>query len=166
MKITLRKAHISDATGIAAMHYASFKKGHEGLMEADFLNTLSKEEFIKRWEEKLAEQKELVCVAEDSQSNIIGMTSFLLKPEEQAAEGLRFYVHPDYWRQGIGKQLAKFILERIKATGFKTVYGWVLKTNPKSRAFYEALGASMVKAEERINEKLNGTPEIKYQLTL
>ena len=59
----------------------------------------------------------------------------LAQPEELYA----LYVHPDYFRRGIGTQLAQTVARRLVQDGMPSMLVWVLAQNP-ARKFYESLG--------------------------
>ena len=50
------------------------------------------------------------------------------------------YLHPKYWRQGLGSQLCLAALAELAAIKYKVVYLWVLSDNTQARSFYESLG--------------------------
>ncbi len=68
-------------------------------------------------------------------------------PERERARGFTgrgeiwaFYAHPDVWGSGLADDLMDHTETRLKAEGFATVVLWVLKNNPRARAFYERRG--------------------------
>ena len=50
------------------------------------------------------------------------------------------YLHPDIYRQGIGRQLMAFAEERTREKGKTALMLWVFEDNAPSRRFYEACG--------------------------
>jgi GNAT superfamily N-acetyltransferase len=52
----------------------------------------------------------------------------------------RLYVHPARQRTGIGRALLGAAMDRLREAGSRTATLWVLETDARARAFYEALG--------------------------
>jgi ribosomal protein S18 acetylase RimI-like enzyme len=75
------------------------------------------------------------------------------------------YLHPDYFRQGIGKQLVQTAARRLIQDGMSSMLAWVLVQNP-SRKFYEALGGKYLYEKPieiggaSLNEVAYGWPDI------
>jgi GNAT superfamily N-acetyltransferase len=63
--------------------------------------------------------------------------------DEQAINGYELYalyLHPQFWRQGIGRRLHDHLMHRLVDRGGKRLTLWVLEINARARGFYEALG--------------------------
>ena len=50
------------------------------------------------------------------------------------------YLHPDYWRKGLGARLCLAALTELSNVGYKVVLLWVLADNTQARMFYQNLG--------------------------
>jgi GNAT superfamily N-acetyltransferase len=81
----------------------------------------------------------------DGHTRVVGFSSY--GPERERARGFTgrgevwaFYVHPDSWGTGVAAELMVHTETRLKAEGFDTAVLWVLKDNPRGRAFYEKFG--------------------------
>ena len=51
-----------------------------------------------------------------------------------------FYLHPDAWGSGAAARLMSSSLDRLAERQFSSVVLWVLRDNPRARAFYEKAG--------------------------
>jgi hypothetical protein len=52
--MSIRRAELSDAKGIAAVHVAAWRVAYRGLLPDDVLDRLSIEDSAKRWWERIA----------------------------------------------------------------------------------------------------------------
>ncbi len=169
MDIVIRKASLDDADGIAETHARSFKEGHREFMPQESLVMVNIDDSIKRWQNRLIQTNSQTLIAEYKQK-IVGLIYLTIdrKIDENnlTAEIVYFYVDPDYWRQGIGTLLWKAAKNFLLNEKISQAFCWVLKSNPKSRAFYESLGAK-VDGEEQTVEKLGtNITQIRYNLKI
>ncbi len=67
------------------------------------------------------------------------------------------YVHPDYWRQGIGERL----LELARSLSPQRLWLYTLQINLNARAFYEKNGFTAV--EFGISPAPESEPDVKYE---
>jgi len=64
----------------------------------------------------------------------------------------QLYIHPDYWRQGIGKMLLDFAKERL--------WLYTLQINVNARAFYEKNG--FVAEKFGFSDPPENEPDVQY----
>ena len=170
MNIKIRKASLADADGIAETHARSFKEGHREFMPQVSLAMVNKDDdSIKRWKNRLIQTNSHTLIAEDKQKNIgliYLMVDCKIDEKNLIAEIVYFYIDPDYWRQGIGTLLWKEAREYLLKQNIFEVFCWVLKSNPKSRAFYESLGAKSDGTEQTVEKLGTTTIQIKYNLLI
>jgi len=138
--IIIRKANLSDANDIAKMHADSFIASLQHLVPKSKLLKINPEGFKNRWGKRLSDDSHHAYIARNNKS-IVGIINLALNSRTTYPEIAHLYIHPDYWRKGIGKKLMLFAIRLMRRKGVKKVKVWALKTNPKSRAFYESLGA-------------------------
>ena len=67
------------------------------------------------------------------------------------------YVHPDYWRKGLGKQL----LGHARALSPRRLWLYTLQVNLNARAFYEKNGFRAI--EFGVSPAPENEPDVKYE---
>ncbi len=169
MNIIIRQANILDIDGIAETHVRSFQEGHRDFMPEESLAKVNNDDLKHRWQNRLVQPNSHTFVAEDKQK-IVGLVYLTICPKRAengiSAEFLYFYIDPGYWRKGIGTLLWKAIRNFLLKEKIPLAFGWVLKSNPKSRAFYESFGAKPDGVEQTV-EKLGTTlVQIRYILKI
>lgn len=143
MKRVIRKATREDAARLAEIKIASWRKAYAGIVPEFYLANLDKQEFT-------ADYLEIITLAEESidilicQGEIIGFITTGPAQEsdclETTAEIKGQYLLPEYWSQGLGRELFFHGLDVVKAQGFKRAILYVLQKNTRSRKFYESAG--------------------------
>jgi GNAT superfamily N-acetyltransferase len=148
----IREARPEDAPAIAHVHVESWRTTYHGIVAADYLAGLSIEERQTRWAEMLRHPARDACsfIAEDPSGAVIGFASG--GPARDAALGYEGDLYAiyllDVWQgQGIGRQLAAAVAERLAGSGLRSLLVWVLADNP-ARGFYETLGGQKVVERE------------------
>lgn len=137
-----RFASLEDAPAIARVHVDSWRKIYRGLIPDKILNDLSVHKRTKQWEEIIKNGFEVIVI--EKNNLLVGFASICsvrdkdLDPK-QFGEISAFYLHPDVWRQGLGKKLCDVVLDTL-AKEYKEVIVWVLEDNLQARKFYEAMG--------------------------
>lgn len=164
-KVCIRKADLKDSTDIAKLHRTSFIAAHKNLVGGKWLVDASEEGFKERWERRLSSRRTHTYVAVLHQK-IVGMICFSQYPRIKIAEILFLYVDPHYFRQGIGKELMTFSVKLLQKKHIKLVHIWALKNNPKSRAFYESIGARTDGTERITDIPAKKTHEVEYYLLI
>jgi len=140
----IRKAELSDAKGIAAVHVAAWRVAYRGLLPDDLLDRLSAEDTEERWSERIARPWGHIFVAEE-QGQVVGFAACGNSQDEEfdqekVGEVYVVYVHPEKWRQGHGAALVGETAECLRADGFRETILWVLEGNQGAIGFYEAAG--------------------------
>src|SRR4051812_37847770 len=106
--MNIRKAQLDDYENIARTHAVSYLTMHKGLVPDSCLASLSVETFIERWQQRIVNDETLTYLAEENKK-IIGLVTVvnpaLVKDKEEGVELKFFYIHPDFWRHGIGGAL-------------------------------------------------------------
>jgi ribosomal protein S18 acetylase RimI-like enzyme len=139
-----RKATAQDAYGIAFVHVRSWQVAYRGHMPDEFLDGLDAEKRANMWRELTLQPDKIVLVAEASEGDIVGFSA--LSPSSDAdaspntAEVVAIYVHPEKWREGIGRALLSASLDQLRNCGYELVTLWVLEGNQRARSFYESFG--------------------------
>jgi ribosomal protein S18 acetylase RimI-like enzyme len=138
----LRLATIEDAETIAAIHVCAWQIAYEGIVPAQFLASLSTQERANMWRTVILEQHRAVLLAVASEGEV-GFISFgpsRDKDGKEKAEVYAIYVLPQFWHQGIGRELLDEAERRLEDQHFIAFTLWVLDKNARARRFYEARG--------------------------
>ena len=149
----IRVAKKADAPGIMSVQLEAWVEGYKHFMPESFLRSLAIDARITRWEELISSDQELVYVFEENGS-IVGFTHFrtdVRADDSVVGEIERLYVHPEFWRKGIGKQLLEFSINEITNQGTRSISLWVAEENANARAFYEARGFKFISFSRRVD---------------
>jgi GNAT superfamily N-acetyltransferase len=138
----LRLATIEDAETIANIHVRTWQTAYERIIPAPYLASLSIQERANLWRRVISEQNATVLLAVTPRGEV-GFISFGPSREKdgnEKAEIYAIYVLPEFWNQGIGRELVEEAERRIKDSHFIALTLWVLEKNALARRFYEARG--------------------------
>lgn len=147
--ITIRKAILSDAKGIAKVHVDSWKTTYANIVSDEYLSNLTYESRERMWTNGIPNGG--VYVAENHEGIIVG---FSTGGKERSGnyngydgEIFAIYILKKYQGKGIGKALVKPVIDEIKEMGLNSMLVLVLKDNT-SRLFYESLGGRKIDTVE------------------
>lgn len=149
MIMTIRKARLNDASGIARVQVDSWRSTYRGIVPDHYLDGMSYQQREEMWRGmlKLAGVRP-VYVAEEREG-IVGFAAGGRErtnhPEYQG-ELYAIYLLKSHQRQGIGGQLVHSIATELQGAHVHSMLIWVLADNP-SRRFYEALGGVPVQQQ-------------------
>lgn len=156
---TIRRATAADAAAIAAVHVASWRTTYAGLLPADYLAGLSVEQRRANWTRELEASDPppawCVFVAEDPDGRVVGFASG--GPQRDAtsdfeSELYAIYLLEDQQGRGVGRALARRVVEHLRSTGIASMRVWVLDGN-RAAGFYQRLGGVEVERKPiRIGE--------------
>ena len=165
----IRRATVSDASGIAAVHVSSWRAIYRGQMPQEVLDALNVEERSRGWR-SLLPRPELDTFVSESE-RIIGFCNLAPSRDSDATGGTgeitAIYVEPSSWRKGHGRQLLAAAVAWAQERGFRCLTLWVLRENARARSFYEAFGFHH-DGSARIDTALIRFPlhEVRYVLAL
>ena len=138
----IRAATLEDAEHIAHIHICSWQKMYRDFIPETILQNLSLKERTQQWYD-LIRQKVKVLVIEIN-NQMVGFVSICafrdLDEDASLGEISAIYLHPDYWRKGLGTKLCLAALSELEKQGYKKVLIWIFEANIQARKFYEALG--------------------------
>jgi ribosomal protein S18 acetylase RimI-like enzyme len=139
--VTLRRAAVGDARGIAEVHVAAWRAAYASTIPAAYLEGLSVELSELRWRDQLADAEHAIFVAVDH-GTVVGFTNSGAAEDgpEGAGELHTIYLLPEYWERGIGRGLLRLSEDALRDAGFSHAVLWVLEDNARARAFYERNG--------------------------
>ena len=147
MKIDL--ATSNDVNDLGHIHVEGWRASYGGLVEQSFLDELDPVKRAQQWREWLASGTEAYIARDDDgkPAGFIAFNKLMTAPPGMSpvrplytAEILAIYILPDYWRQGIGRQLLSLAAARLKEKKHRSLCLWVLEKNARGNAFYKALG--------------------------
>jgi len=130
MKFKIRAAVYDDYKAIAQIHIYSWQKAYRGLVPNEHLDNLSLQKGELGWQRRLGEElNKVTLVAVDDNDKVLGYCcggdtpcggdnrcdgDNRSEPKEYLGELQAIYIHPDYWRMGIGKMLFEEFKKRLQ----------------------------------------------------
>jgi L-amino acid N-acyltransferase YncA len=161
--VIIREARATDAAGIARVTVDTWRTTYTGMVNQEFLDSLSYEKSTDGWQKALSDttSPRFLYVAEDGNSKIVGFAGG--GPEATGNKTFTgelgvIYILKSHQRRGIGRQMAVKVALSLQQRGHNSMIVWVIAANP-NRAFYEALGGQTTgKREKAIGGK--SIPEI------
>lgn len=152
----IRRAEVTDAPAIAAIHVQSWRETYTGLIAPDFLSRMTDESARqnreKSWQATISQGREDVFVAEQG-GEVVAFASVGPTRDHPgyASELMTLYSLQRVQGQGIGKALLRAVMEQVRGQGGKNLALWVLASNP-TRQWYAAQGAR--EAGEKVDGEL------------
>jgi GNAT superfamily N-acetyltransferase len=148
--IVVRQAEVDDADAIADAHVMGWRVGYRGLFPDEYLDspTFDEERRLRwrawRWTEFAESQLFVVSLA----GQVVGFGHCgRERPGESPdpeptgrGEVYGFYVHPDAWGSGVATALMDVCIGTLRGSGYPAAILWVLRDNPRARAFYDKAG--------------------------
>jgi ribosomal protein S18 acetylase RimI-like enzyme len=143
--VQIRSARPEDAAAIAAVHLASWQSTYAGIISQAYLDALSLEKFVGRWERLLAEaalKSSTILVGVDDAGDVLGFVSG--GPARESCPGFdaelyAIYLLPSAERRGLGRRLFQSLVDKLASEQRTGMYVRVLSNNPAT-TFYERLG--------------------------
>lgn len=136
----VRKARLEDARGQGSCHYYCWQETYRGLISDEFLDHMSEEKNMARFEGFYHLVIGYQYVLEDN-GKIVGFFDVSKSREDYApfeVQGL--YLRKAYQGKGYGKKMMEYIFSIVNGEHF---YLWCLATNPTC-GYYEHFGAKKV----------------------
>ena len=166
--ITVRRARLSDAAAIGAVHVAAWRSAYPGILPDQFLSRMSVPRQAAHYDAAIRSGTGVYVATvsgadlgpEGGPARVVGFITSApthpFGPARSLADGEieTLYVLDDWRDRGIGRRLMRAAAAHLAAAGCRSVFLWVLRDNP-SRWFYARLGGSP-KAEGVIN--VGGSP--------
>ncbi len=153
--IQVRRARISDATAIGAVHVAAWRSAYPGILPEAFLTRMSVTRQARYYEATIASGAVvLVAAPETGGPRLVGFATAGTGRARRSAEVPRagpwgdgeiesLYVLDDWRDQGLGRRLMRGAAQELAGRGCRSAFVWVLRDNP-SRFFYQHLGGQPV----------------------
>jgi ribosomal protein S18 acetylase RimI-like enzyme len=169
MLISVRRAVLDDAAGIAAVHADARLVGYRGFIGDELLDTTFDRDLTAVWVKRLgAEQPPVVLVATSGEA-LVGYCMLMLPSEdtdnaEGAAELTRMSVSPGSWRSGVGTALMNEVIASLQRDRWPAMSLWVLEQNRGAIAFYSSFGFKTDGA--RMTDPWSGQTEVRMRASL
>ena len=150
---------------VSRLYAESWRSVYRGLLPAEFLDFIP----VASSAGRLAGRPDRITLLALEEDTVCGLLAYgaSRSPEFKGeSEIYSLYVLPDRFHEGIGSELLSEALRRLRASGVRCVYLWVLEENERARGFYEYHGffRTPVVREDRIAG--NTLRELRYILTL
>lgn len=140
-QMIIRKATKDDAWQIADILVENWKIAYRGIIDSDYLDSMSVEE---RYQREL--QRYQIYMVAVIGKEILGFTwNETVDDEASDCEIIALYVRYAKRKSGIGRALFQNSIEFFKASGKKKMIIWCLKENDEARKFYEKMGGEVYK---------------------
>jgi GNAT superfamily N-acetyltransferase len=134
--VTVRRATVDDARGIAEVHVTAWREAYAGRMPADFLASLDVDRRAAGWS-RILERGETDAFVAERDGTIVGWATAGRgrdddAPRDRELEGI--YLLASAYGSGAGQQLLD------AAVGDAPAYLWVMDGNGRAEAFYRRNG--------------------------
>ncbi|MEO7371947.1 MAG: GNAT family N-acetyltransferase [Ilumatobacteraceae bacterium] len=149
--IEVRDAAIEDADALATAHIDGWRAGYRGVVPDEYLDAeefaSSRRDRWRAWTWQRIQDSHLFVVT--IHGRVAGFAHAgaeeATPPETGAADSGRgeiygFYLHPSVWGSGGAPALMSRCEEFMRDEGYTSAVLWVLRDNPRARAFYEKAG--------------------------
>jgi GNAT superfamily N-acetyltransferase len=143
----VRKAELSDAAAIAALHVRSWETAYRGLVPDAFLDDLADDAWLGRWTDALTGAgregvHQLVSTAAwDGPPCAVAACGPAMEPTAaRTAQLYVLYAEPSSWGCGHGGALLRRVQELLAADGHAGALLWVAAGNARAIGFYEHHG--------------------------
>ena len=146
--VKFRRPRLDEARAFAALHVQCWREAYEGIVPAELMASLTDETRLPLWQAAIPDPQRFVCGAfvDDVPVGLIMAGPAEEKYiEEQGGHLFALYIAASQHRRGIGRALLAMATMDLLARGETTMTLGVLAENQPARAFYEALGAKLVK---------------------
>jgi ribosomal protein S18 acetylase RimI-like enzyme len=155
-RVGVRRADLTDAAAIAAVHVASWEDAYRGMVPGKEIDRRTVAWRTTMWQEVIAGTGDpfdgsrpwaAVAVRDGATIGLVSLgaprraTATPSTPSTaRTAEITALYVTPASWRAGAGTALMRAALTEAAERGCADVTLWVLEPNLRARAFYERHG--------------------------
>ena len=177
--IEVRDATLDDADAIATVHIDGWRAGYRGIVPDDYLDSedfaTSRRDRWREWTWQTTIGSRLFVV--NIHDRLVGFG--YAGPERLGQDADRdgptrgevyaFYLHPSAWGSGGAGALMSRCEEFLRDEGYGSAVLWVLRDNPRARAFYEKAGWSFTGEESNFalaDSPASNVPEVQYAVRL
>ena len=139
----VRNVKKEDLRAVSEIAVRGWQTAYRGIIDDEYLDSLSVE---ANYQKRLKDYKENGFIVAELDNEVVGFFRYTLENlfskemPEIDGEICAIYVKPELKRNGIGRELFKYVFNEFKKNGNKKIILWCLKGNYPSRAFYEKMG--------------------------
>jgi len=127
---------------MAEIHVRSWEVAYKDIIPADFIHEKNATR-LEMWRKMITEENATQYVIE-LDGKAVGILGLGLPRDldlsDDYSELFAIYLHPDYYRQGIGTQAMRFAFDKAVRMGKTLMSVWVLAKNENAIRFYEKCG--------------------------
>ena len=140
--ITIRLAKPSDAADMAEVHMRSWEAAYKDIIPEEYIKTknATRPDLFKRI--ITDENKTQYVIQADGKT--VGIMCIAPPKDDDVDDNYYelhgIYLHPDYYRRGIGTQAMKFVCDETRKLNKKYINVWVFAVNTNSINFYKKCG--------------------------
>ncbi|WP_294404113.1 GNAT family N-acetyltransferase [uncultured Clostridium sp.] len=143
--MNIREADAGDIEAIANLYVMNWKKTYIGLLPDNFLNGLTIDGGIKKWQEYLTKENNRIFVAYENE-NFLGFSA--CKEDEELKNCLyldSLHVSEASRGKGVGTKLINTVGNYAYIKGYEDMSICIVKGNDKAKRIYEKMGAKHYK---------------------
>ena len=154
----IRRASVSDAAEIAAVHVRTWQAAYQDVFGAERLASIDTPLRVAGWARAL-EEGEPIFVADEG-GRVVGFVSL------RACELRAIYALPEKWGSSAGPALMRAAVEQLRHDECAEAFLWVLEDNPRARRFYEREGWDLDGARKEDEFLGVRVAEVRYSIRL
>ncbi len=164
MKITIRLAVPADAPDMAEIHMRSWEVAYKDMMSPDYIRSKNATR-LELYKRVITDKNEnAYVIAKDGET--VGIMRVASPQDDDLGDDYcelhYLYLHPDFFRLGIGTKAVQFAFGKGRELGKKFMSVWVFADNENSIRFYEKCGFS---ADKKTKTEDCGKPKVCIRMT-
>ena len=143
MGITIRLAKPDDALDMAEVHMRSWEAAYKDIIPMEYIKEINATRSVK-FKRIITDENTTQYVIQNGDKTV-GIMCVVDTPQDDDAdenvcelEGI--YLHPDYYRQGIGTKAMEYVFDIARNWGKPIMTLWVFAENTNTIQFYEKCG--------------------------
>lgn len=154
LSIGVRRAEVSDATAITAVHDSAWRQAYDGLIPARELNRMIARRGAAWWNRAIRRGTGILVL--DVGGIVAGYVTYgqnRARTLVQRGEIYELYLRPEYQGIGLGTRLFLATRRELIRHGFDSAVVWALSDNEGACRFYKnAGGRKVARGSERFGE--------------
>lgn len=164
----LRTAREEDAERVASLHLASWHVTYTSELSPAFRDNQDVAVWSANWRAEIATGLEVILAEDgDTLEGFVACGPSRGRTSQRGGwEIYNLHTAPGRYGAGIGTSLFNAAADRGRQQGARQLFLWVVKTNSKARAFYEARGMRLDGGEQEHHVGDEVLYEVRYCLEL